>query len=130
LALIKDSQVTRFIPPHEPESWFDVRALRTGDLEVLEAEGSQVKMTRESLATVIQAWSYEDPVTLENVNLLDLETFLWLCEAALDFSKIRSAVEKKGSTSGLSAQRPPAPADSPKSSPTSEKSSGSRRRGS
>ncbi len=120
MALIKD-QTKHLVPPHEPESWFDVRPLRTGDLEQLGALGYEVKVTVEALASVIVRWSYEDEVTLENVRLLDLETFLWLGKEALLSSGIKSEAEKKELSSGLSAQRPPA-ADSPTSSPTSESS--------
>lgn len=130
MALIKDSQTKRLIPPHEPESWFDIRPLRGGDLDLLEAQGSQVKVTKEALAQLIRAWSYDDEITLETVNELDMDTLIWLCQVALDISGIRSAPEKKDSTSGLSAQRPPQPPASPQSSPTSARSGGSRRRAS
>lgn len=120
MALIKD-QTKHLVPPHEPESWFEVRPLRTGDLEQLGALGYEVKVTVEALASVITAWSYEEPVSLENVRLLDLETFIWLGKEALLSSGIKSEDEKKGSSSGLSPQRPPAE-DSPPTSRTSASS--------
>jgi hypothetical protein len=130
VALITNDSRTRLVPPHEPDSWFDIRPLRTGDLEVLGAVGSEVKVTVEALASVILAWSYPEEVTLENVRLLDLDTFLWLSTESLALSGIRSAVEKKDSTIGLSPLRPQEQADSRLSSSTSGNSNGSKRRAS
>ena len=128
MALIKD-QTTRLLHPTEKDAdgkpaWFDVRPLRTGDIEQLGALGLEVKVTVEALAAVIVAWSYDEPVTIENVRLLDLDTFLWLGQQALLTSGIRKDAEKNASGSGLSPLRPPAE-DSPPSSSISATSDGS-----
>lgn len=119
MALIDATHTKRLIPPHEPESWFDVRPLTAGDIEGLSADGSQVKVSIEALAAIIQAWSYTEPVSLENVRRLDLDTFTWLGTEALKASGIRDADQKKESMTGSSPTSPtPDNAPSPVSSLT------------
>lgn len=109
MALINSKNTRRLVPPHEPESWFDVRPIRAGDFEGLELVGSQIRVSIDLLSSLITAWSYDEPLTRENVALLDLDTFTWLNTEIQDLSGIRSAAEKKVSGNGLSpiSSRPP-----------------------
>lgn len=102
MALINSSNTRRIVPPHEPESWFDVRPIVAGDFEGFQADASQVRLSLDLLASLITAWSYDAPVSRENVRQLDLETFTWLNSELLDLSGVRSADEKKDSDNGSS----------------------------
>lgn len=102
MALIDSKNTNRLVPPHEPESWFEVRPIRAGDMEGIELVGSQIRVSIDLLATLISAWSYEAPVSRENVAMLDLDTFTWMNLELQRISGIRNAAEKKASANGLS----------------------------
>jgi hypothetical protein len=106
VALINSSNTKRLDIPHEPGQWVEVRPLTAGDIEGLSVDGSGVKVSIEALAAIISAWSYEEPVSLENVRRLDLDTFTWLGTEALKVSGVRDADEKKDSASDSSLTSP------------------------
>lgn len=95
MALINSSNTKRLDIPHEPGQWVEVRPLTAGDIEGLSVDGSQVKVSIEALAAIISAWSYDEPVSLENVRRLDLDTFTWLGAEALKVSGVRDDETKK-----------------------------------
>lgn len=112
MALIDANNTRRLVPPHEPQSWFDVRPITAGDMEHLTTEGSQVTVSIDLMATLIRAWSYEPPVSLESIRQLDLDTFVWLGQQLLVVSGVRDDAEKKdsnGASSPISAdpRQPP-----------------------
>jgi hypothetical protein len=113
VALIDANSSRRLVPPHEPQSWFEVRPITAGDMEHLSSDGvSQVSVSIDLMATLIRAWSYEPPVTTESIRRLDLDTFVWLGKELLVVSGVRDEPEKKasnGASSPTSANpKPPA----------------------
>lgn len=119
MALINSSNTKRLDIPHEPEQWIDVRPLTAGDMEGLSVDGSQIKVSIEALAAIIQAWSYDEPVSLENVRRLDIDTFTWLGTEALKVSGVRDDDTKKNLAPASSpTSRTPRNGASPVSSAT------------
>jgi hypothetical protein len=94
LALISVDQVKRLDVPHEPDQWIEVRPVTAGDLGMLEAGQSMVKLTLEAMSTLIKGWSYPEPATRESVNRLDVDTFIWLSKEIMTFSGVRDDAEK------------------------------------
>lgn len=68
-------------------------------------EGNQIKLSLDLAAALITAWSYDVPVSRETVDMLDVDTFVWLNAAISDMSGIRSDDEKKDSEEN-SSKRP------------------------
>lgn len=101
MALITD-QTKRLVPPHEPESWFDVRTMRAGDVEGFDVEGGAIRISYELLAGLIKGWSYDAPISVDTVKTLDLDTYSWLIQQLKEFSGVRGTEEKKASNAGLS----------------------------
>lgn len=119
MALINSSNTKHLDIPHEPGQWVEVRPLTAGDIEGLSVDGSGVKVSIECLAAIISAWSYQEPVSLENVRRLDLDTFTWLGNEALKVSGVRDDAEKKDSNLDSSPTSPiPTNGQSPVSSLT------------
>lgn len=106
MALINSKNTTRIVPPHEPESWFELRPIRAGDGDLLTSEGGQVRLSLDLLARIITSWSYKDengepiPVSQETVEQLDLDTYVWLVQQSQELSGIRDTAEKKDSNNG------------------------------
>ena len=97
MALVK-KQNKRIQHPTEPEAWFEVRLpLSAGDLASMHSDGTSIAMSLDLAAEVIKAWSYPEPVTLENVRDLDVDTFVWLSQQIQEASGIRTDGEKKDS---------------------------------
>lgn len=81
-----------------------MRPIRAGDFEGLRLEGGQVTVGIDLLTNLIQSWSYQEPVTRENVASLDVDTWIWLQTAIQSASGIRDDVEKKESDETSSSQ--------------------------
>jgi hypothetical protein len=110
-------QNKRFEHPTEPETWFVAALpLSAGDLAGLRTDGQQIGMTLDLLAAVLKAWSYEQPITSQSVDALDIETYTWLSQQIMADSGIRSEDEKKDSASNSSRTLALVEGDSPKSS--------------
>lgn len=105
MALISAVHTKRLIPDFEPESWFDVRPICAGDFEGLTTDGQQITLSIDLLTSLITAWSYEEPVSRENVARLDVDTFVWLQGALTTASGIRSEPEKKESGNNSSSRQ-------------------------
>lgn len=111
--------------PTEEDAWFDIRLpLSASDTSGMQVTGAAVsnqavRLTLDLLAAVIAGWSYDAPITVENVGLLDLDTFVWLCGEITGRSGIRSEEEKKDSDDNSS---PPPTAEIPQTQPESSPS--------
>lgn len=106
MPLIKSTDTRRISPPHEPDAWYECRSIRAGDFEGLQTDGAQITLSIDLLAALIVRWSYEEPVTRDNVACLDLDTFTWLGKEITALSGIRSDEEKKDSASTSSPSMP------------------------
>ena len=84
----------------------------------MHSDGTSIAMSLDLAAEVIKEWSYPEPVTIENVRDLDVDTFVWLSTQIQEASGIRSDAEKKGSGSSSPAPSDPAGDDSPPNSDT------------
>ena len=116
MALVKKQNLT-LQHPTEPETTVVVRVpLQAGDLKGLRANGTEVTVTFDLLAAVIQSWSYDEPVTVESMEALDLDTFAWLSKEIMERSGVRGAAEKKASASGSSDTSAQAAESSPPNS--------------
>jgi hypothetical protein len=105
--------------PTEEGAWFRVRVpLSSGDLEEMRTDGKTIGMSLDLAASVIQEWSYPEPVTLANVKLLDLDTFTWLATEIQARSGVRTDAEKKGSSASSPATSDQATEPSPANSGT------------
>lgn len=97
MALVKKS-VQTLQHPSEAETWFKVRVpLSAGDLEQMRADGSTVGMSLDLMTEVIAEWSFPEAITLDNVRLLDIDSFVWLSGEIQNASGIKSDDEKKDS---------------------------------
>lgn len=105
MALISAVHTKRLIPDFEKESWFDVRPICAGDFEGHPTDAPEITISINLLASLITAWSYEEPVSRENVARLDVDTFIWLQGALTTASGIRSNDEKKGSGNNSSSRQ-------------------------
>lgn len=92
--------------------------LSAGDLVGMRADGSTLGMSIDLMPKVIQAWSYDAPITTETVESLDIDTFTFLTKAIMAESGIRTEEEKKDSESPPSGS--PQTAESPPSLVTSQ----------
>jgi hypothetical protein len=117
MALVTDA-FTHLIPPHEPESWFDVRAIKARDYGSLGGidvtsltAATAIEASLELLARVILRWSYDPPITAESVGDLDTVTYAWLVDAANLASGLRSLQEKKALAVALTPGPAPATAN-------------------
>lgn len=108
----------RFNHPTEPGTWFDVRLpLTAGDMAGMRSDGKTIGMTLDLLTAMIQGWSYDAPVTLANVESLDLDTFAFLSGAIMGASGIRDD-DSKNESGGSSPQASVTPEPSLASSGT------------
>lgn len=114
--MIVKKTVKRLEHPTEPGAWIEIRVpLSTGDLAGMRANGQVIGMSLDLMASTIVAWSYEEPVSLASVELLDLDTFTWLTSEVMAASNIRGDEEKKDSSSPSSpttTTTPPSPVSS------------------
>ena len=105
--------------PSEPETRVTVRLpLSAGDLTGMRTDGDQVGMSLDLMTSLIEAWTYDAPVTAENVQLLDIDTYSWLTQEMFVRSGLRDAVEKKDSNESSSPTSAPAEESSLPSSGT------------
>lgn len=104
--------------PTEPDAWVKVRLpLAAGDMEGLRIDGTRVGMTFDLMASVIVEWSVPEPISLETIRLLDMDTFNWLNTEIVAASGIRGE-EKKETSDTASLPTPSTADDSPPSSAT------------
>lgn len=88
MALIDPKATRRFEIPHEPGAWVELRPLTArlvADIQRDVASQGQQAILLEVVRRTLVAWSYDVPVTLENIDRLDFTTFRWI-EAQLDAS--------------------------------------------
>jgi hypothetical protein len=74
--------------PHEPGAWVEVRLLSANTVRKLDKDARAIAGDDDSdygyevmgamLKTAVVSWSYEAPVTLENIDDLDLATAAWV----------------------------------------------------
>lgn len=143
MPLLRDDDVVRIDLP-APGEWVEVkRRLSVGDelaVKQAVARGMRVRpgsadieldaaaaMEGATFATVeraLKAWSFPEPVTPENIRMLDQESFDAIVAGIEDLNPTRSDEEKKASNSTSS---PPSTSagTGPRSSPTSPSSTGS-----
>lgn len=115
--MIVKKTVRRLTHPTEDGAWVEVRLpLSAGDLAGMHSDGQIVGMTLDLLASVIVAWSAEEPIDLASVSALDIDTFTWLTKEIMAGSNIRDDSEKKGSASSSSPTSGPDGEPSPLSS--------------
>lgn len=123
MALISFKDRHRLEIPHEPGQWVEVRPIAAGEIELFEVTNGMVKVTLDLLAAVVTGWSYDEPVSLDAIKRLDLDTFVWLTGALGDelmkISGIRTADEKKDSGGSSSPTLSPLQTDMPPSPPSS-----------
>lgn len=96
---------TRFDSPHAPGEWFRIRPSTAGDTaKIAETQGkSTYPVTVRILALTIVEWSFDAPITEENVGNLDPQTYQWLMSVDAQVSGQMDAAEKKEPTSEPSA---------------------------
>lgn len=94
--------VVRLTHPNDPTEWYDcLLPITEGDIEdgkFASDETSPIKVKRNLLLGVLQAWSFDDKPSLEGIREMDLDTFNWLSEKLAYESGFRSTAEKKGSS--------------------------------
>lgn len=100
MALIKDDTKVRLDIPHEPGEWIDIRPTRNNDLLSINFDTDPFAGMMKLLDSVIKGWSYAEPVTPENVRMLDSVTTTWLSEELKKASGLRTVEEKNGSKPG------------------------------
>lgn len=125
MALIDPTKYTRIDIPHEPGQWVEVRPFITADTIVIAKKEPETEpeASVEMLALCIKRWSYsEEPVTAEQLNVLDAKTFRWLDNEILVLSGIRTRAEKNGSAPQSSPTSGSGMGGSPRSSRTSTRS--------
>ena len=100
MALVKTT-IKRLDHPTENGAWFVVRTpLMAGDLEGLTSSGdNRITVSFELMGSVIQEWSYEEPISVEALRTLDIDTYNWLVHSIFRVSGIQTDLEKKGSGS-------------------------------
>ncbi len=87
----------RYEIPHEAGQWVELRLpICAGDLAEMRADGKKIRASLDLMVSVVQAWSYDVPVTSEHVNSLDVKTFAWLDGLIQEHSGLRDDDEKKG----------------------------------
>lgn len=84
----------------------------------MQASPTLVDLSIDTVASCIVAWSYDVPVTVENVDDQDQDWFVWISNALKSVSGIREEEEKKDSDSSSSPTSEPATATSLASSLT------------
>ena len=63
----------------EPGTWFDLRVpLSAGDLSTIGDAENMADVKLKGVTLALKAWSYDAPLTPENVRELDVLTFNWL----------------------------------------------------
>lgn len=97
MPLIKDETRVRLDIPHEPGEWIEIRPMRNGDLLHVELK-DKVSATVLMFERLITGWSYEEPVTPENIRRLDIKTASWLDGELTRVSGVRTEEEKNGSS--------------------------------
>ena len=95
MAIIK-KQVVRLEHPEEEGVWVDLRLpLQFSDTEQMRQDSlNKLGMLVEILPAMIEAWSYDEPVTTENVRALDMPTGMWLAREVFSQSGLRDDDEK------------------------------------
>jgi hypothetical protein len=89
--------------PSEPGVTVTVRTpLSAGDMALLETGMTGGSFTLRAVHRAIVEWSYDEPVTLENVEALDVTTFGWLSGYVMGNSGIRDDAEKNASSASSS----------------------------
>ena len=115
--MIVKKTVRRLPHPTEDGAWVEVRLpLSAGDLAGMRSDGKVIGISLDLLVGVIVAWSYGEPITIESVGDLDLDTFAWLSQAIIAESGIQPDAEKKDSGSSSSPTSGRVKELSPKSS--------------
>lgn len=115
--MIVKKTVRRLTHPTEDGAWVEVRLpLSAGDLQGMRSDGKVIGISLDLLVGVIVAWSYAEPIGIESVENLDLDTFTWLSQEIIAESGILPDAEKKGSGSSSSRTSAPDTAPSPASS--------------
>jgi hypothetical protein len=95
-------------PPHDLESWYKVRPIAGGDLKKLGLDKGEVVISLDLLAELLIAWSHPEPLTLENIDRLDLDTTLWLASQIKTASNIREPEQLASLGDGSSPTSDPA----------------------
>lgn len=98
MALIDPKEVRHVEIPHEPGEWVELRPITSRIFATVQREGkgeSYSEITLRLLAGCIVAWSYDAPVTPENIDLLDPVTMNYLDEQMQKTSGSLSEEEKK-----------------------------------
>ena len=128
MALITN-QTKRFEHPTEPGAWVELRPMRAGDMDLLTADEAGVRLTKDLLGAILTAWSYDEPPSRAAVDLLDIDTLIWLGNTLLpeimEMSGIRSPAETQSLAAGSSPMLAPATEPSPPSSLISLTANGS-----
>lgn len=102
MALIT-KQDRRISPPHEPESWFTVTVpLDAGDLADMGDAGNLAQVKIAGVTKALKAWSFPEPVSVDNIRRLDVATFNWLTTQIFEASTL-SDDEKNASGANSSA---------------------------
>lgn len=118
MALVK-KQIKRLEIPHEPGEWMDVRVpLAAGDMAGLTAADGEIGMSLDLMVSVVQAWSYPEDISRETIDLLDLDTMVWLAQAVTEASGVKDEAEKKDSVNSSPPTSAPEEVTTPASSGT------------
>lgn len=107
MALIDPKAIRRVEIPHETGAWVEIRPITARIFANVQRDGkgeSYSEITLRLLNSCIVAWSYEAPVSPENIDNLDPVTMNYLDEQMQVTSGSASAEEKKDSTSPPSPQ--------------------------
>ena len=94
-------QTNRYEHPTEPGQWFDLSLpLTARDLAGVPSDvKTESAAGQHMILAAIAAWSYDVPVTFENLQAQDLDTMLFLQRTVQGASGIRGDEEKKASVS-------------------------------
>lgn len=97
-------------------AWFVVRVPLAAGEQMGAVQSSNEGVGERMLGTMVRAlreWSYPEPITLETIERLDTETFMWLLGEVQRESPQRSEAEKKDSAPPSSPTSAPERAASP-----------------
>lgn len=97
MALVDKTKIVRIELPHEPGGWIELHPMSSGDLANLPDDpyAAMLKM----LQRIVTTWSYDVPVTPDNVLLLDVETVNELAVHVRAMSGVKTDAEKNDSSS-------------------------------
>lgn len=101
MALINSQDNRKIDIPHEPGQWVLVRPPTVADIRQASAESaSEMQIGLDLVMRLVVGWSYDEPVTPDAIDRLDLKTGQWLAqELAAQFIETN---EKKDSGNGSS----------------------------